>query len=58
MVNFVKLPMFKGVGNEDPDQFWFDMKAVWEAQGIMDDEMKKETLVSALQDCTITWYIK
>lgn len=50
--------MFKGVGNEDPDQFWFDMKAVWEAQGIMDDEMKKETLVSALQDCTITWYIK
>ena len=54
MENLVKLPLFKGLGNEDPDQFWFVMKVVWEAQGIMDDHMKKETLVSALQDCVLT----
>ena len=50
--------MFKGVGNEDLDKFWFVAKAVWEAQGIMDDQMKKATLVSAFQDCALTWYIK
>jgi len=34
--------------NEDSDQFWFMVKAVWEAQGVMDENIKKETLVSAL----------
>ena len=58
MVNPIKLPVFKGVGNEDLDQFWFVAKAVWEAQGIMDDQMKKATLVSAFQDHALTWYIK
>ena len=54
----MKLPLFKGLGKEDPDQFWFIMKAIWEAQGITDDHMKKETSVSALQDHALTWYIK
>ena len=58
MENSVKLPLFKGLGNEDPDQFWFIVKAVWEAQGVIDDNMNKETLLSALQDCTLTRYIK
>ena len=58
MASAIKLPVFKGVGNEDLDQFWFVVKAVWEAQGVMDDNIKKETLVSALQDQTLTWYIK
>ena len=34
------------------------VKAVWEAKGVIDDHLKKETLVIALQDCTLTWYIK
>ena len=58
MANAIKLPVFKGVGNEDPDQFSFMIKAVWEAQGVMDDNIKKEMLVSALQDRALTWYIK
>ena len=58
MVSVIKLPVFKGVGNEDPDQFWFVVRAVWEAQGVVDDNIKKATLVSALQDHTLTWYIK
>ena len=33
------------------------MKVVLESQGITDDHMKKETLVSVLQDCALTWYI-
>ena len=54
MANTIKLPVFKGVGNEDLDQFWFVIKAVWEAQGVMDDNIKKATLVNALQDRALT----
>ena len=50
--------MFKALGNEDLDQFWFIVRAVWEAQGVTDDHIKKVTLVSALQDRALTWYIK
>jgi len=48
MTSLIKLLVFKGVGNEDPDQFWFVVRAAWEAQGIMDCNIKKETLVSVL----------
>jgi len=58
MVNAIKLPVFKGVGSEDLEQFWFVVRAVWEAHGVTDDNIKKVTLVSALQDCALTWYIK
>ena len=58
MANIVKLPLFKGLGNEDPNQFWFILKVVWVAKGVTDDHIKKETLVNALQDRVPTWYIK
>lgn len=54
----IKLPLFRRVGNEDLDQFWFAVRAVWEAHGVMDDNIKKTTLVSVLQDHALTWYIK
>lgn len=34
------------------------MKVVRDAQGVIDDHMKKETLVSVLQVHARTWYIK
>jgi len=58
MENTVKLPLFKGLGNEDPDQFWFVVRVVWEVQHVTDDHIKKATLVSSLQDHVLTWYIK
>lgn len=48
MENEVKFPVFKGVGNENPDQFWFIVKVVWEVHGVMDENIKKATSVSAL----------
>lgn len=54
MANTIKLPVFKRVGNEDLNQFSFVVKVVWEAQGVMDDNIKKETSVSALQDYVLT----
>jgi len=50
--------VFRRVGNEDPNQFWFMVRAVWEVQGLVDENMKNAMLVSALQDRTLTWYIK
>lgn len=58
MVSTIKLPICRGVGNEDPDQFWFVVRVVWEAQGVTNDNIKKATLVSVLQDRALTWYIK
>lgn len=58
MVSVIKLPICKGVGNQDLDQFWFVLRAVCEAHGVMDDNIKKATLVSVLQDHPLTWYIK
>jgi len=54
MASTIKFPVFKGLGNEDLDQFWFVVKVVWELQGVTDDNIKKATLVSALQDRTLT----
>ena len=48
MVSAIKLSMFRGVGNEDLDQFWFMVRVVWDAQGIVYDNIKKDTLVSTL----------
>jgi len=58
MLKIVKLPVFKGLGNENPDQFWFVVRVVWEAQDVTDDHIKKATLVSTLQYHALTWYIK
>jgi len=58
VVSAIKLPVFRGVGNEGPDQFWFVVRAVWKPQGVMNDNIKKATLVSMLQDRALTWYIK
>jgi len=58
MASAIKLLVFRGVGIEDPDEFWFVVKAIWEEQGVVDDNIKRAMLVSVLQDNTLTWYIK
>lgn len=40
------------------DQFWLIVKAMWQVEKIINDQMKKETLVTTLWDQTLTWYIK
>jgi len=34
------------------------VRVVWEVQGVIDENIKKVTLVSALHDYVLTWYIK
>ena len=54
----MKFPIFKSLGNEDPDQFWFVANSMWTAQNITHDHMKKGQLVTTLQGRLLTWYIK
>lgn len=56
MASAIKLPV--GMGNEELDQLWFVAKDAQEDQGVTNDNIKKATLVSALQDRVLTWYIK
>jgi len=48
MENTIRLPVFKGVGKENPEQFLFVVKAVWEAHRVTNNNVKKATLVSML----------
>lgn len=54
----MKLLVFKGLGNEDSNHFWFVVKDVYETQGVTDNHINKAVLVSTLQDRVLTCYIK
>ena len=54
----MKMPILKGLGTEDPNQFWFFADVVWKSQQITDDDLKKVQLVTGLQDKALGWYIK
>lgn len=58
MSDTMNFPIFKGLGNDDLNRFWFIAKAIWTTQNIIDDHMNKTQLVTALQDCGKTWHIK
>lgn len=58
MTSAIQFPVFEGARSKDPEQFWFVVRVVWEARKVTNDNIKKATLVSALQDCALTWYIK
>ena len=36
----IKLPIFKGTGSEDPEQFWFLCEAVWNVKKITDPDVR------------------
>ena len=50
MASTIKFLVFKGLENEDLDQFWLVVRPVWEVQGVTDENINKATLISALQD--------
>ena len=39
LVDDIKLPIFKGTGSDDPEQFWFLCEAVWTAKKITDPDV-------------------
>ena len=54
----IKLPIFKGTGSEDPEQFWFLCEAVWTAKGITDLDLRTAQLITSFRDRALTWFMK
>ena len=54
----IKLPVFKGTGSEDLEQFWFLCEAVWTAKNITDQDTKRAQLVTSFRDRVLTWFMK
>ena len=46
MANTMKIPIFIGMGKEDPEQFWFVADSVWKSQQVTNDDLKKVQLVT------------
>ena len=53
----IKLPIFKGTGSEDPEQFWFLCEAVWTAKSITDENSKRAQLITSFRDRAFTWFM-
>ena len=53
----MKLPTFKGIGEEDPEQHWFLCEAIWTIKGIQDDNTKLVKLATTLRERALTWYM-
>ena len=58
MAVHLRLPTFKGVGDEDMDRFWFVADSVWTAQNVATDMMKRAQLPLAFEDRVVDWYMR
>ena len=58
LIDDIKLPIFKGTGSEDPEQFWFLCEAVWNAKKIIDPEVRAAQLITSFRDRALTWFMK
>ena len=54
----IKLPIFKGTGSEDLEQFWFLWEAVWNAKQIIDPDVKCAQLITSFRDRDLNWFMK
>lgn len=53
----MKLPTFKGVGDEDMDRFWFVENAVWTMQNVNTDVVKRAQMVMAFEGNDLDWFM-
>ena len=58
MTNDIKIPVFKGTGSEDPEQFWFLCEAVWTTKNITDQDTRRAQLVTSFREYALTWFMK
>ena len=57
MAAHLKLPTFKGVGDEDMDRFWFVADSVWTAQNVASDTVKRVQLSLAFIERALDSYM-
>jgi hypothetical protein len=56
--NTLRLPEFKGVGSEDPEQHLFVCEIVWATKNIQDDVVKIVQLATTFRGRALVWYMK
>ena len=54
----IKLPIFKGTGSEDLEQFWFLCEAVWNAKNITDRDVRTTQIITSFWDQDLTQFMK
>lgn len=57
MATHMKFPTFKGMGDEDMDQFWFVVGSVWTAQNVASYAVKRAQLSLAFEGRALDWYM-
>ena len=58
MVDYMKLPIFRGTGLEDPEQHWFLCKVVWNVKQVIDDDIKMAQLTTTFRDRALNRFMK
>ena len=58
MGNFMKLPVFKGLGLEDLEHHWFLCEVVWSMKQVIDDDIKMAQLTTMIRDTALNWFMK
>ena len=57
MATHMKLPTFKGVGDEDMDRFWFLAESVWAVWNVASDAVKRAQRSLAFEGRTLDWFM-
>jgi hypothetical protein len=58
MADEMRLPIFRGDGSEDPDQYRFLYEVVWSIKQVTDKAVKRAQFSITLRDCALSWYMK
>ena len=58
MVDDMKLPIFKGIRLQDPEQHWFLCEAIWHVKQVIDDDIKMAQLTTTFRDRALNWFMK
>jgi hypothetical protein len=56
--NTLRLPEFKGVGSDDPEQHFFVCEIVWVAKNIQDEAVNIAQLATTFRGRALAWYMK
>ena len=57
MATHMKLPTFKGVGDEDMDQLQFVTESIWTAQNFNNDGIKRAQITIDFEGRALDWFM-
>jgi hypothetical protein len=55
MEDEMRLPIFRGDGSKDPDQYWLLCEVVWNIKNITNEAIKRTQFSTTLRDRALSW---